>query len=138
MGVEDGERVINGSQEIELVLKDHHCVPWNTSGYYTHNNCCPTLNYTCMHERSRINQVIKLVAVHTWVFNMAKEESMLAAYGAPPLNPVHPIHSRPAPASIIIYENVCHKGTKSIHALKFILPKSAPPIKIGVIAANEN
>lgn len=50
--------------------------------------------------RSRMSQVNKLVAAATCVFNTAKDASMLAAYGSPPLNPVHPIHSSPAPANI--------------------------------------
>lgn len=48
-----------------------------------------------------MSHVIRLVAVHTWVLSMARDESLLATYGAPPLNPLHPIHSRPAPVNII-------------------------------------
>lgn len=49
---------------------------------------------------SRDVQTRRLVAAHMFVFNTAIEASMFAAYGAPPLNPDHPIHSSPAPASI--------------------------------------
>lgn len=49
---------------------------------------------------SRMSHVNKLVAAATCVFNTAKDASMLAAYGSPPLNPDHPIHRSPAPANI--------------------------------------
>lgn len=42
----------------------------------------------------------RLVAAHTLVFSTAMDAVLLAAYGAPPLKPDHPIHSSPAPASI--------------------------------------
>lgn len=49
---------------------------------------------------SRMSHVNVLIAVHTWVLRTARDASVLATNGAPPLNPVHPIHRRPAPASI--------------------------------------
>ena len=49
---------------------------------------------------SRVVQTNRLVAALMFVFNTATEAVMLAAYGAPPLKPDHPIHSSPAPASI--------------------------------------
>jgi hypothetical protein len=51
-------------------------------------------------KQSRQSQTRRLVAVQKCVFTTASDASILAAYGAPPLNPVHPIHSRPAPASV--------------------------------------
>lgn len=51
---------------------------------------------------SRMTHVSKLVAVHTWVLRTARDASVLATNGSPPLNPVQPIQSRPAPASIRI------------------------------------
>jgi len=49
---------------------------------------------------SREVQTRRLVAAQMLVFTTAIEASTLAAYGAPPLNPDHPIHSNPPPASI--------------------------------------
>lgn len=49
---------------------------------------------------SRMTQVSKLVAVQAWVLRTAREASAFTMYGSPPLNPVHPIHNSPAPASI--------------------------------------
>ena len=49
---------------------------------------------------SRMTQVSKLVAVQAWVLRTAREASEFTVYGSPPLKPVHPIHSSPAPASI--------------------------------------
>lgn len=49
---------------------------------------------------SRQVQTRRLVAAQMLVLRTAMEESMLAEYGSPPLKPVHPIHSNPAPASI--------------------------------------
>lgn len=49
---------------------------------------------------SRMSQVSKLVEAQTWVLRTARDASVLATYGSPPLNPVQPIQSRPAPASI--------------------------------------
>ena len=46
------------------------------------------------------SHVSRLVAVHTWVLRTARDASALTEKGSPPLNPVHPIQSRPAPASI--------------------------------------
>jgi len=51
---------------------------------------------------SRSSHVSKLVAVHTWVLRTARDEIVLIAKGPPPLNPLHPIQSKPAPASIRI------------------------------------
>ena len=51
---------------------------------------------------SRINHVIRLVAAQTWVLRTARDASKLATAGAPPLKPLHPIHSSPAPPSIRI------------------------------------
>lgn len=45
-------------------------------------------------------QMRRLVAAHMLVLRTATEAVMFAAYGAPPLNPDQPIHSRPAPASM--------------------------------------
>lgn len=42
----------------------------------------------------------KLVAAQMLVLMTAIDESTLAAYGSPPLNPAHPSHSNPAPANI--------------------------------------
>jgi hypothetical protein len=42
----------------------------------------------------------RLVAAQMLVLRTAMEESILAVYGSPPLNPAHPIHSNPAPANI--------------------------------------
>ena len=42
----------------------------------------------------------RLVAAQMLVFRTAMEESILAAYGSPPLNPAHPSHSNPAPANV--------------------------------------
>lgn len=42
----------------------------------------------------------RLVAAQMLVLRTAMDESVLAVYGSPPLNPAHPIHSSPAPASI--------------------------------------
>lgn len=49
---------------------------------------------------SRQSHMSRLVAVQRCVFKMAIEASMLAEYGAPPLNPVQPIQSNPAPARV--------------------------------------
>ena len=42
----------------------------------------------------------RLVAAQMLVLRTAMEESILAVYGSPPLNPAHPIHSNPAPANM--------------------------------------
>ena len=42
----------------------------------------------------------RLAAAHTFVFKTAIDESILAEYGSPPLNPAHPSHSNPAPANV--------------------------------------
>jgi len=49
---------------------------------------------------SRTVHTRRLIAAHTLVLMTAMEESTLAAYGSPPLNPAHPSHSSPAPANI--------------------------------------
>ena len=49
-----------------------------------------------------VAHVSELVAVHTWVLRTARDEIVLTAKGPPPLNPLHPIQSKPAPASIRI------------------------------------
>jgi hypothetical protein len=49
---------------------------------------------------SRQVQVSRLVAADTLVLSTATDAVMLAAYGAPPLNPAHPIHSSPPPVII--------------------------------------
>lgn len=49
---------------------------------------------------SRQVHTSRLVAALMLVFSTATEAVMLAAYGAPPLKPDHPIQSSPAPASM--------------------------------------
>jgi hypothetical protein len=49
---------------------------------------------------SRQVHMRRLVAAQTLVLSTATDAAMLAAYGAPPLNPAHPIHSSPPPAII--------------------------------------
>ena len=53
-------------------------------------------------RRSRRSHISKLVAAQTCVFRTARDASTLATYGSPPLKPVQPIQSSPAPASIRI------------------------------------
>ncbi|KAJ6998484.1 hypothetical protein NC653_014610 [Populus alba x Populus x berolinensis] len=45
---------------------------------------------------SRRSQVNKLVAVHTWVLRMARDASVLATKGPPPLKPLHPHPKQPS------------------------------------------
>jgi hypothetical protein len=49
---------------------------------------------------SRHVQTMRLMAVQMLVLRTAMEATELAAYGPPPLNPAHPIHSNPAPVSV--------------------------------------
>lgn len=42
----------------------------------------------------------RLVAAQMLVLRTAMDESVLAAYGSPPLKPAHPIHSNPDPANV--------------------------------------
>ena len=49
---------------------------------------------------SRHVQTMRLMAVQMLVLRTAIEATELAAYGPPPLNPAHPIHSSPAPVSV--------------------------------------
>uniref|UniRef100_J3M810 Uncharacterized protein n=1 Tax=Oryza brachyantha TaxID=4533 RepID=J3M810_ORYBR len=49
---------------------------------------------------SRQVHMRRLVAAQTLVLSTATDAAMLAADGAPPLNPAHPIHSSPPPAII--------------------------------------
>lgn len=49
---------------------------------------------------SKVVHTRRLVAAEMFVFSTAIEAVRFAAYGAPPLNPDHPIHNNPAPASI--------------------------------------
>jgi hypothetical protein len=49
---------------------------------------------------SRQVQTRRLVAAQMLVLSTAREESMLAEYGSPPLNPAQPIQSNPAPVSM--------------------------------------
>jgi hypothetical protein len=41
----------------------------------------------------------RLVDAHICILSCAMDESILAEYGPPPLKPVHPSHSSPAPTS---------------------------------------
>jgi len=49
---------------------------------------------------SKVVHTRRLVAALMFVLSTAIEDATFAAYGAPPLNPDHPIHNNPAPASI--------------------------------------
>lgn len=50
-------------------------------------------------KTSRIVHTSRLVDAQICVLSTAMDESILAEYGSPPLKPVHPSHSSPAPAS---------------------------------------
>uniref|UniRef100_K3YWZ4 Uncharacterized protein n=1 Tax=Setaria italica TaxID=4555 RepID=K3YWZ4_SETIT len=50
-------------------------------------------------KTSRSVHTSRLVDAQICVLSTAIDESMLAEYGSPPLKPVHPSHSSPAPAS---------------------------------------
>jgi len=49
-----------------------------------------------------MTHTMMLAAVHTCVLRTARDAMVLATNGAPPLNPLQPIQSSPAPASTII------------------------------------
>jgi len=53
----------------------------------------------------------RLVDAQICVLSTAMDESMLAEYGSPPLKPVHPSHSSPAPAST---SNMLFGGKRSL------------------------
>lgn len=55
--------------------------------------------YGPKHSRT---QTMMLAAAHTCVLRTARDATVLATNGPPPLNPLQPIQSRPAPASTTI------------------------------------